>query len=153
MKLAEALILRADAQNRINSLRARLTRIARVQEGETPAEDPQELLSELNRTVDQLEDLIQSINRTNAVTTLADGQTLTDALAQRDMLALRRGVLDAIVNQAAAQAQRYSFSEIRMVATMSVPELQSQIDDLARQYRELDSQVQQLNWEVDLIET
>ncbi len=51
MKLAEALILRADAQKRIQQLRERLNRSAKTQEGELPPEDPQELLAELERVV------------------------------------------------------------------------------------------------------
>jgi hypothetical protein len=45
MKLAEALILRADSQKRVEQLRQRLTRAARVQEGENPPENPQELMA------------------------------------------------------------------------------------------------------------
>ena len=40
MKLAEALINRADLQRRMNALEIRLNNNARVQEGEVPAEDP-----------------------------------------------------------------------------------------------------------------
>ena len=45
MKLAEALLLRADLQKRIEQIESRLLRNAKVQEGETPAEDPQALLA------------------------------------------------------------------------------------------------------------
>lgn len=44
MKLAEVLILRADCQKRIDQLRQRLLRSAKVQEGEQPPENPQQLL-------------------------------------------------------------------------------------------------------------
>jgi hypothetical protein len=47
MKLAEALILRADCQKRIAQLKSRLLVNAKVQEGDTPAETPQELITEL----------------------------------------------------------------------------------------------------------
>lgn len=49
MKIAEALIERADIQKRIEQLRDRLSNNALVQEGEEPAEDPTSLLSELDR--------------------------------------------------------------------------------------------------------
>ena len=49
MKLAEALQERADLNRRIEQLRARLENNALVQEGESPAEDPSELLAELDR--------------------------------------------------------------------------------------------------------
>jgi hypothetical protein len=43
MKLAEALLLRADCQKRIEQLKSRLLGSARVQEGEQPPEDPEKL--------------------------------------------------------------------------------------------------------------
>ena len=45
MKLAEALIQRADHRKRLDQLRERLVRVARVQEGDAPAEDPAALLA------------------------------------------------------------------------------------------------------------
>ncbi|MDJ0556828.1 MAG: hypothetical protein QNJ68_20760 [Microcoleaceae cyanobacterium MO_207.B10] len=58
MKLAEALILRADSKKRIQQLKARLTRSATVQEGEQPPEDPQTLIAEIDTTIAQLLELI-----------------------------------------------------------------------------------------------
>jgi hypothetical protein len=68
MRLAEALILRADRQKRIEQLRARLTMAAKVQEGEEPPENPTELIQELERVSDELLDLIRRINKTNSAT-------------------------------------------------------------------------------------
>jgi len=85
-KLAEALILRADLQTRFEQLKARLLRNAKVQEGERPSENPQELLGELERVADQLTAVIQQINRTNSRTEIDDGRSLSDALAERDVL-------------------------------------------------------------------
>jgi len=64
MKLAEALILRADCQKRIAQLKSRLLVNAKVQEGDKPAETPQELIAELGRVSTELLDLIKRINRT-----------------------------------------------------------------------------------------
>ena len=47
MKLANALSQRAELQTRIHQLETRLYNNAQVQEGESPAEDPQDLLQEL----------------------------------------------------------------------------------------------------------
>lgn len=44
MRLATALSERADLQRRLEQLKERLTQNARVQEGDTPSEDPKELL-------------------------------------------------------------------------------------------------------------
>ena len=54
MKLAEALILRADCQKRLHEIKQRLIRSAKVQEGEEPPEQPQALLEELNNLIDLL---------------------------------------------------------------------------------------------------
>jgi hypothetical protein len=101
MKLAEALTNRADLQRRIEQMRGRLQKSALVQEGESPPEDPQELLEETERLVSELEGYVRRINRTNLSATLADGETtLTDALARRDALTLRYGTLKTLVSTA-----------------------------------------------------
>jgi len=65
MKIAEALILRADIQKRIAQLKTRLNNNAKVQEHEEPTENPQLLLTELDNLISQLNDLIIKINKTN----------------------------------------------------------------------------------------
>ncbi len=48
MKLAEALSIRADLQNRIDQLKSRLKYSAKVQEGDQPSENVNELFKELD---------------------------------------------------------------------------------------------------------
>ncbi|MCK1808354.1 MULTISPECIES: DIP1984 family protein [Micromonospora] len=154
MKIAEALALRADAARRAEQLRARITASARYQEGETPAEDASALLVEAAGVLGELETLIRRINRTNAAT-VVDGGTLTDALARRDVLRLRHGVVTAAADAAAGEGQRgyrQLRSELKMVPALPVAELRRQADDLARQIREVDTTIQRTNWEVDLLD-
>jgi hypothetical protein len=152
MKLAEALILRADSQKRIEQLRQRLVRSAKVQEGETPPEQPQALIAELDATVNELADLIKRINKTNSLTTLEESMTLSDALAQRDTLMLKRSVYNSLVEAAAYQQVRYGASEIKTFSTVNVAELQTQMDQLSRQCRELDTRIQEFNWNTELMD-
>lgn len=152
MKLAEALIQRADRQKKIHQLRQRLMRSARVQEDEQPPEDPQALLAELRQALDDLAALIKRINKTNLSTELGDGLTLTDALAERDILVMHRNVLSSLIEAAIPQQPRFGRSEIKFYSTVDVSDVQKQIDDLARQHRELDSRIQAINWETELIE-
>ena len=63
MKLATALAERADLQRRIAELSGRLNSNAKVQEGETPAEDPATLIQELNSCIERLEELMSRINK------------------------------------------------------------------------------------------
>lgn len=152
MKLSEALIRRADLQTRIAQLRPRLNQNALVQEGDQPAEDPQELLADLRRMIDELTLLIRQINQTNAATRVDETRTLTDALAERDTLMLERSVLAGLAQAASVNMARYSRSEVRFVSTVDVADVQRQVDDLSRRYRELDTRIQELNWQTDLIE-
>lgn len=152
MKLAEALIQRADYQKRIEQLRQRLNQNVQVQEGDRPAEDPRALLAEIERISAELLALIQRINQTNA-TTLMDGgeMSIADAIALRDILKLRHGIYSATAGAAIIRQDRYSRSEIRYESTIDAGELQQKADDLAQQYRELDTRIQALNWQTDLL--
>lgn len=152
MKLAEALILRADCQKRFEQLKARIVRSAKVQEGDAPPENPQELLAELERTAAELADLIKRINRTNSNTLFEGERTLSDALAERDVLAMRRAAYVALAEAAAVQQNLYSRSEVKFVSTVNVAEAQRQADALAKQYREFDARIQEMNWRTDLAE-
>jgi hypothetical protein len=151
MKLAEALIVRADSQKRIEQLKVRLLRSAKVQEGENPAEDPQSLLSELKTVADQLVDLIKRINKTNSSSDL-EGRSIADALAERDVLVLRRGVYSDLAAIAAFRQDRITRSEVKYISTINVAEIQKHADDFARQYRELDARIQEANWKTDLVD-
>lgn len=150
MKLAEALILRADSQKRIEQLKQRLLRVARVQEGDEPAEDPRALLAEFEQTAAQLQQLIQQINRTNASVELEKGLTLSDALAARDVLDIKKALYRNLAESAAITQNRLTKSEVRFCSTVNVKEIQKQADDLAKAHRELDARIQALNWTVDL---
>lgn len=100
----------------------------------------------------QLAELIRRINRTNSVATLQNGVTLTDALATRDVLLKRRGVYAELANAAAIGQERYSRSEVKFKSTVNVSEIQGQVDTLSREYRELDSRLQEANWAIELVD-
>jgi len=151
MKLAEALILRADCQKRLAQLRSRLLTNAKIQEGDKPAEKPQELIKELEGVAGELADLIKRINKTNSATIVANSKTLSDVLAERDVLALRRAAYNDLALSAAIAHGRLTRSEIKYVSTINVTETQKRADELAKEYRELDARIQELNWQTELI--
>lgn len=151
MKLAEALMERADLQKRLAQVKNRLSMNAKVQEGETPAEDPAALLKELDGIIIQLERLITRINKTNADTAVADGETLSTLLARRDCLRMKVETLRDFLNAASATVMRGTRSEVVVRSTVSVAELQRKLDELSRALRELDMQIQSLNWTTELL--
>jgi uncharacterized coiled-coil DUF342 family protein len=150
MKLATALSERADLQRRISELGGRLNNNARVQDGEKPSEDPQELLSELNKDFERLEELIARINHTNNETKSGD-VTLTDLIAKRDCLKQKIGIMRSFLNTASEKISRYSKTEIRILSIVAVSELQKELDKLSKELRETDETIQGLNWTTDLI--
>ena len=151
MKLAEALAERGDCQNRIEELKKRMARSARVQEGETPAEDSAELLAESERLFTRLFELISAINRTNAKTAFDGKSTISDAIAKRDVTGKKRDFLSGIADAASTRQDRYSKSEVKFVATLSIAKLQKQVDQLSKEFRELDTRLQALNWQTELM--
>jgi hypothetical protein len=152
MKLAESLILRADAQKRIEQLKARLVANAKIQEGDNSAENPQDLLAELERTFVTLTGLIKRINKTNSATEFEAGKTLSDALAERDVLMIKRTAFANLAGAASIVQTAYLRSEIKFVRTVNVVQLQAEIDDLSKTYRELDSRIQAMNWATELLD-
>ncbi len=151
MKLAEALAERSDCQNRMEEIRKRLVRSARVQEGEQAAEDTTELLAQSDRIFARLLELVSAINCTNSKTAFDDQRTISDAIAERDVVGKRRDFLTGIAEAASTRQDRYSKSEVRFIATVSVGKLQTEADQLAKKYRELDTRLQELNWKTELI--
>ena len=149
MKLAEALQERADLNSKINELRSRLSNNATVQEGETPAENPAELLSQLDECAARLEELIARINATNCATVTERG-TLTELIAKRDCLTLRLSAYRNLVNEASCLAPRASRTEIKIVSAVDVKKLQKQADELAKELRLTDNLIQQSNWLTEL---
>ncbi len=151
MKLAEALNLRADLQKRIASLKERLIRNAKVQEGDAPSENPIVLLKELDNNIVELEKLIKVINKTNSIT-YVENESIVDIIARRDVIGLKLSVLRSFVNTASEKIDRYSNKEIKILSTVDVAEKQAEVDNLSKEYRLIDTKLQGLNWTIDLVE-
>ena len=151
MKLANALSLRAEIQTRIRQLESRLNNNAQVQEGERPAEEPEELLRELEESYAQLERFIAQINRANHET-LVGGKTLSDLLARRECMTGKLNVLRDFLDRASNLTNRRTVGEIKIRSTVNVRELQKQVDRESKELRELDALIQETNWTTELLE-
>ena len=151
MKLAEALQLRADLQKRIGQLGGRLNANARVQEGEQPAEDPDQLLAELEACFGEYEDLVRRINLTNSRTVLPEG-SLTALLARRDRLTWQLRQLRDFLSAASDLAGRASRSEIKIRSAVDVRALQKDVDRRSAELRSLEGTIQAANWTSELME-
>ena len=153
MKLAEALTERKALTDHISELAGRLRLNALVQEGDTPAEQPAELRAQLDEAVARMGRLIKAINHTNVATRLDDNQTIAEAITDRDMLQVRQSALRTLADAAGYRVSpRGTRTELRTIATVDVAALRRELDELARQRRELDVRIQAANWATDLIE-
>ncbi|PIG08812.1 DIP1984 family protein [Comamonas sp. 26] len=150
MKLAEALLLRADLNKKLASLRERINRNAIVQEGETPKEKVEDLLAEATSALEEQQKLVRTINTANESTRLADGRLLADVLALRDTLIARHSLLTATIAATHKDVDRYSQREIKWIAQIDVANLQKQADDLSRKIREVNVTVQAANWQIEI---
>jgi hypothetical protein len=150
VKLGEALTHRSQLQTRFKQLNERVKSSVFAQEGETPPEDPGALLAELEQVAAELEGLVAAINRTNLATRIGDGRTLTDALARRDHLTVIQVAFQRVADAASEAQVRYGRTEIKLVRMVDVAQLRRRIDELAKERRELDAQIQEANWQTDL---
>ena len=150
MKLAEALQERADLRTKIDELRSRLTNNALVQEGDDPAEDPQELLSVLDAAVARSEELTARVNKTNCLTHAGEG-SITELIARKDALSLQLSVYRNLINEASQSARRARGTEIKIVSAVNVRALQKKADHLAQELRRTDNRIQELNWTTELL--
>ncbi|MFR1988407.1 MAG: DIP1984 family protein [Prevotellamassilia sp.] len=149
MKLAEALSIRADLQRRINQLRTRLKDSSKVQEGDLPAEQLTDLFQELDACLVQWEDMVFRINQTN-IKTLYEGKSITRMIARKDRLAQRVAINQELLKHV-METERYGRNEIRYVRQVDVTALRKETDCFAKELRELDLKLQELNWAVDLL--
>ncbi len=152
MKLAEALILKEDLQERLEKIEVRLLNNANVQEGEIPVENPQDLMADLEQVTEELTDLVIRINRTLGTVKFNDTDTISDIITKIDGILNKREILSNFLEAAMIKPDRYRRSDLRYLRTVNVKELQKQVDELSRQYRELDNRFQEKNWTIDLVE-
>lgn len=150
MKLAEALRERADLQKQLHDLEQRLQHNAQHQEGEQPAELPDDLLQQYHAVAQALRNLIVAINRRNQNIYWEDGSGMIEALAERDLLQAEHRMLSRLAQAAIPEQGRYSRSEIKILAAVDVKKIRQRADDVAKRLRLLDSKIQQANWTHDL---
>ena len=156
MKLAEALRIRKDYLSRLRQLESRINDNCSVQEGDKPAENPNELVEEYIKLSADLSNLICNINLSNTQIKFVFGnheepKSITQALAERDQYIRNIEVIRNIARRGVIKRDMYSRSEIKFVSTVKVKDYQHKVDKLAQQLRILDTKIQEQNWLSDLV--
>ena len=149
LKLAEALAIRADLQQKLYHLEHRLQNAAQVQMGDNPPEDPEDILKEISAALSELQKMMINIDITNA-STVIEGFTLQAMLTERELIKRKRAILNNLLQKLAITPMRHSKNEIRFINTIKPTHLLKEVDDLSKKYRELDLKIQAANWIVDL---
>lgn len=148
MKLAEGLLLRADLMKKVEQLQTRIRPVLIVSDDNLPQEDPTKLLAQLRNAIQELQGIIVRINKTNNETVIEGEGLLMEALARRDALKMLMGKLRNI--RQAAQVSNHGYT--RLKATVDIKNLQIEIDQTGRAFRQIDSKIQGVNWLTELKE-
>ena len=146
MKLAEALLLRSDLQKKLLSLQQRIHKNVLVQDGDTPSEDPEQLIDEAVLVNKQLFQLIQKIHQTNAQAQTNNGKALLDQLTAEHR------IIQQAIDNTQKDTDRYSVREIKWIKAVSVSKLQKQADEISQSLRLINLEIQASNWQIDLRE-
>lgn len=151
LKLAEALLLRGDYQNKMEQIKERISSNVLIQEGDKPNENPIELIREYEGILKEYEKLVIRINNTNNLTKFNEEISLSEALVKRDVLSKKSRIYKNAVEDASIRQERYTRSEVKYISTINIKEYQNKIDEISKEYRILDTKIQGLNWTIDLI--
>ena len=107
-----------------------------------PQEDPAKLMAQLRKAIQDLETLVVKINTTNNTTVVPGYGNLMQALARRDALKMLSEKLRTI----RYAAQINNSGEKVLKTTIDIKKLQAEIDQTGRDFRTLDSTIQEINW-------
>lgn len=149
MKLAEALSLREELQNSISQLTSRLKDSSKVQKGDSPSENVEELMVELDDKLSQLEDLIYRISLTISQP-LCGSEPITRIMAHKDRLEEQVYIMNEVINHVTKIDTNCSPLEVKYVRLIDVTSFHKRIDSLEKQLRETKMKIQKLNWTVEL---
>ena len=137
MKLAEALLLRADRNRSLEQLKQRIQVSARYQEGEQPPEDARDLVAAASAVLDELEVLIRHINRTNSGTVMPDGRSPMRSPSETcfgsGTRCSRFRPKRRRVGHSSRGFIRATRSELKYLRALDVKDLRQQASDVARQ--------------------
>ncbi|WP_111860354.1 DIP1984 family protein [Acinetobacter sp. CFCC 10889] len=151
MKIAEALMLKNDYQQKLNSLKQRINKNVLVKDGDEPSEDPNELIKQAFSLSQELQTCISNIHLTYAKTKLSDGRSFVNIINQRDDYCEKHQILLQAI-QHSEQFNHCNASETKWKKIISVSRLQKQADELGLKIRELNMRIQEANWKIEIIE-
>lgn len=154
MNILEALTLKKDLKERIEDLESRLTNSVTVLKGRKPIEDPQSLMTQLEDSSKQLNDICCRIKMANAMAKNNKGLTLVELVVKRSIEEKNLEILRRVFREAIyGDGTVYYYDRkpnFEYEVTMDVNLLKKQIDEKETILRELTSEIQKLDLSTEI---
>ena len=154
MKLAEALLERKRLGAEIGALNSRFIASAIIEAGEQPEENAGKILQKLEGVMADHRELVVRINTTNNAVVLPSfkGITIMQAIALRDSCKQKTGIYGTIVEALRGRNRSSYGNQPRKVlaAGVEMEKISGLHDQAGKLYRQLDAELQSLNWTTDL---
>lgn len=149
MKIAQALVERASLNRKIKEVQTDVISNGKIQEGDVPVYNCDELLTKLNELFEQLKTLDERILKSNYKTEV-DGINLATLIKRKDLVNAKVAYLRVIVDSCSVKMDRYTKTEIKSVCMIDIKELVNKIEKLVEEKKRLDLLIQEINWNTDL---
>ncbi len=150
MNILEALTLKKDLKERIEDLESRLTNSVTVLKGRKPIEDPQSLMTQLEDSSKQLNDICCRIKMANAMAKNDKGLTLVELVVKRSIEEKHLEILRRVFSEALYGDGEVYYCDrkpnFEYDVTIDVNLLKKQIDEKEACLRELTSEIQKLDF-------
>ena len=150
MNILEALTLKKDLKERIEDLESRLTNSVTVLKGRKPIEDPQSLMTQLEDSSKQLNDICCRIKMANAMAKNGKGLTLVELVVKRSIEEKHLEILRRVFREALYGDGEVYYCDrkpnFEYDVTIDVNLLKKQIDEKEACLRELTSEIQKLDF-------
>jgi len=154
MNILEALTLKKDLKERIEDLESRLTNSVTVLKGRKPIEDPQSLMTQLEDSSKQLNDICCRIKMANAMAKNDKGLTLVELVVKRSIEEKKMEILRRVFREALYGDGEVYYCDrkpnFEYDVTIDVNLLKKQIDEKETILRELTSEIQKLDLSTEI---
>ena len=154
MNILEALTLKKDLKERIEDLESRLTNSVTVTKGGKPIEDPKELMTQLEDSSKQLNDICCRIKMANAMAKNDKGLTLVELVVKRSIEEKNLEILRRVFREALYGDGEVYYCDrkpnFEYDVTIDVNLLKKQIDEKETILRELTSEIQKLDLSTEI---
>lgn len=146
------MLIKAEYEERLESLRTRLMISARVQEGSFPPEDPETLMADVETCLNNLASLTKRISITQSQTLLASRQSLADAIIDQEMLLKKQFIYQSIIDSGTIPVDSLQDSNSRWLVTVNLAGLNRRVEELVKDYRLLETEIQKVSWSTELVD-